>query len=133
MGVVKPALLYFFAIFGLGFVLGPIRVLLLEPHMGERAAVLAELPVMLALIIVAARWINRRFLSSTAPWQRLSVGGIALLVMLAAEFAVGMGLRRLSPTAILLDRDPVAGTAYYLSLLLFGLMPWLVSLRRPSP
>ena len=132
--MVTAALLYFLAIFGLGFVLGPIRVLLLEPVVGERVAVLAELPVMLAAILVVAQWVHRRFSASRASWRPLLVGMVALLLMLAAELAVGIALRGLSPGEALFQRDPVAGTAYYVSLMLFGLMPWLVSLRRaPSP
>jgi hypothetical protein len=49
--------------------------------------------------------------------------------MLAAEMAVGIGLRGMTAAEVILNRDPVSGTAYYLSLLLFAAMPWLVSRR----
>jgi hypothetical protein len=35
----------------------------------------------------------------------------------------------MTATDIMLNRDPVSGTAYYLSLILFAAMPWLVSRR----
>ena len=50
-------------------------------------------------------------------------------VMLAGELAVGIGLRGMTAADVILNRDPVSGTAYYLSLLLFAAMPWIVSHR----
>ena len=49
--------------------------------------------------------------------------------MLVGELAVGIGLRGMTAADIILNRDPVSGTAYYVSLLLFAAMPWLVSRR----
>lgn len=127
MRLLKPALLYFLIVFGVGFILGPIRVLWLVPRVGERTAELLELPLMLVAIILAAGWINRRFAELDSPISKLSVGMIAFVMVLSAEFIVGMTLRGLSLTQIILDRDPVSGTAYYSSLLLLALMPWLLS------
>ena len=50
-------------------------------------------------------------------------------LMLAGELVVGIGLRGMTAAEAFLNRDPVSGTAYYLSLLLFAAMPWLVSRR----
>jgi hypothetical protein len=49
--------------------------------------------------------------------------------MLAGEPAVGIGLRGMTASDVFLNRDPVSGTAYYVSLILFAAMPWLVSRR----
>lgn len=57
--VAKHAFAYFAVIFGLGFALGSLRVLLLAPQLGERNAELAEAPLMLAGIYVAARCVAR--------------------------------------------------------------------------
>ena len=35
-----------------------------------------------------------------------------------------MTLGGLTPTAVFTNHDPVSGTAYYLSLCVFALMPW---------
>ena len=43
----KAALLYFLNVFGAGFLLGPIRIFLLVPKIGVRAAELIEMPIML--------------------------------------------------------------------------------------
>lgn len=126
-----PALIYFLAVFGAGFVLGTIRVLVLLPLLGERTAELLELPLMLAVIVVAARWIARRYLQSAQLRERLAVGLTAMGYMLAAEFLVGVTLRGMSPMEVWFNRDPVSGTAYYLSLLLFAVMPCLLARRQP--
>ena len=127
--MLKPGTIYFLLVFGAGFVLGTIRVLLIVPHVGDRAAELLEMPLMLLATVLAARWITRRFSEPRTSMSRLAIGGIALSLMLAAEIAVGIGLRGLTAAEVILNRDPVSGTAYYLSLLLFAAMPWLVSRR----
>lgn len=127
----KPALVYFLIVFGAGFILGTVRVLFVLPLFGERTAELLEMPLMLAVIVLAARWITRRYLQQAQSREQLAVGGIATGWMLAAEFLVGLTLRGLSPMEVLVNRDPVSGTAYYLSLLLFATMPWLLARRQP--
>lgn len=125
----KPAMAYFALVFGAGFVLGPIRVLWLVPRVGERTAELLELPLMLVVIVLAARWTTRRFAPASPPSGWLVIGLIALGLLLAAELGVGIVLRGGSPAEALLARDPVSGTAYYASLALFALMPWLLARR----
>ena len=131
MHILTPALAYFLIVFGAGFILGTVRVLFVLPLFGERTAELLEMPLMLAVIVLAARWITNRHLRQAQPGEQLAVGGIATGLMLAAEFLVGLTLRGLSPMEVLVNRDPVSGTAYYLSLLLFSTMPWLLSRRQP--
>ena len=55
MRVVAAAALYFLIVFGAGFLLGPVRVFLLEPRFGEAVATLFEAPFILVVIVVAAR------------------------------------------------------------------------------
>lgn len=129
MRVLTPGILYFLLVFGAGFVLGTIRVLLIVPHVGERTAELLEMPLMLIATVFAARWITRRFPEPHNHTARLAIGGVALGLMLAGELAVGIGLRGMTAAEVILNRDPVSGTAYYLSLLLFAAMPWIVSSR----
>ena len=54
MPTLKAALLYFLTVFGAGFLLGPIRIFLLVPKIGVRAAELIEMPIMLTAIYFAA-------------------------------------------------------------------------------
>lgn len=109
--------------------MGTVRVLLIVPHLGDRAAELMEMPLMLLATVLAARWITRRFPEPHTSASRLAIGGIALGLMLAGEMAVGIGLRSMTTAEVFLNRDPVSGTAYYMSLLLFATMPWIVSRR----
>lgn len=129
MQVLKPGIIYFLLVFGAGFILGTIRVLLIVPLVGYRTAELLEMPLMLIATVVAARWITRRFREPRTNVARLAIGGIALGLMLAGEMAVGIGLRGMTAADVILNRDPIAGMAYYASLILFAIMPWIVSRR----
>ena len=130
MRTLKASALYFATVFGAGFALGTVRVLLVVPRVGERTAELMEAPVMVAVSCLAARWIVRRFALPPAPSQRLAVGLIALVLMLAFEFGFVLQLRGLTIAEYFATRDRVSGTVYYLSLALFALFPLL--LRRRS-
>jgi len=48
---------------------------------------------------------------------------MALGLMLAGEMAVGIGLRGTTASDVILNRDQVSETAYYVSLLLSAAMP----------
>ncbi len=126
MQALKAGLLYFALVFGAGFVLGPIRVLWLVPRLGERIAELLELPVMLVVIVLSARWIVRRFALPPVAASRLAMGGLAIGLLLAAEFAVVLWLRGMTLAEYFATRDPVSGTAYYAALAAFAVMPMLV-------
>ena len=80
--------------------------------------------MMLALVFLAARWVNRRFLTERDQSARLIVGVVAFALLLLAELILGVTLGGLTPKEVFLNHDPVSGTAYYLSLCVFALMPW---------
>src|SRR5690349_18354491 len=103
MQVLKPGIVYFLLIFGAGFILGTVRVLLIVPHVGERTAELLEMPLMLIATVLAARWITRRFSDPRISAERLAIGGIALGLMLAGEIAVGIGLRGMTASDVFLN------------------------------
>jgi hypothetical protein len=116
-------------VFGAGFLLGTVRVFIVVPRLGTRAAELIELPVMLLVTIVSARWIVRR-LSVNSYSGRLAMGSVALALLLITEFSLVLWLRGLTIKEYLATQDPVSGTAYYIMLALFGVMPLLVARRR---
>jgi hypothetical protein len=124
----KAGALYFALVFGAGFVLGSLRVLLVVPHLGARAE-LIEAPFMLAVTVLAARWTVRRLAVPPAWGLRLGMGCVALGLLLAAEFAVVLGLRGLSLREYFATLDPVSGTVYYSLLGVFALMPVFVNRR----
>ena len=123
MRIAKAGVVYFALVFGAGFVLGVIRTLWIAPHVGTRLAELIEMPVMLGVILVAARWTVRRLSVPAQPSLRLGMGLLALGLLLVAELSLVLGLRGLTLEAYLATRDPVAGTVYYLMLGVFALMP----------
>lgn len=129
---IKAAVLYFACVFGVGFVLGTIRVLWLVPHFGTRWAELMEMPLMLAVTFIAARWIVQRFAIPFTVSNRLGMGCIALLLLLIAEFTLVLRLRGISIGEYLATRDPVSGTVYYIMLGLFAIAPLLISRTQPS-
>ncbi|MDH4943740.1 hypothetical protein [Sulfurimonas sp. C5] len=125
--VLKKALTYFAIVFTMGFVLGTIRVLWLEPKLGTRMAELSEMPIMLVTMIIAANFIMKRGEQLTKRIHELAVGAIALVLLLAIEFSVVLWLQNISIGQYLDSRDSMAFTAYTISLLLFMFMPYLVS------
>jgi hypothetical protein len=127
MGTLKAGVLYFALVFGAGFVLAPIRILWLVPRFGARTAELMETPLMLAVIIVAARWVTRRLAPPSTSSKRLGVGLVALGLLLVAEFSVVLWLRGMTIREYLASRDPMAGTVYIVMLGLFAIMPLLVA------
>jgi hypothetical protein len=54
MQILKSGALYFALVFGTGFVLGTIRVLLVVPRIGTRTAELIETPVMILVSFIVA-------------------------------------------------------------------------------
>jgi hypothetical protein len=127
----RTAAVYFALVFGAGFLLGTLRVLLVVPAIGTRAAELLEMPLMLAVVAVAARFVTRRFsnsIRSKAGW--LQVGAITFAIVLCADVVVGVVLRGMTVWQALFERDPVSGAAYYLALGWLALAPWLFG-RKP--
>ena len=122
----KAGLCYFALTFGAGFLLGPLRIFLMVPRLGARAAELAELPVMIIVTWLAARWTIRRFRVPLSTGSRLVMGAVAFALLLAAEFALVLPLRGLTLEQYFATRDPVSSVAYYASLVLLALMPLIV-------
>jgi hypothetical protein len=119
---------YFLVVFGAGFVLGVFRTIWLVPWIGVRWAELAEIPVMLGVIYWAARWVSRRFrLAEHRRPVQAGAGLVGLLLLVGAELVLALGLGGQSPGEYVESRDPVSGTVYAVSLLLFAAMPALVS------
>jgi hypothetical protein len=116
---------YFALVFGVGFLLGIVRVLTLVPSVGERWAELAEMPLMLIAIIVSARFVVLRF-PATQRASYLASGGIALFLLVVVELSVVLAIRGLSIGQYFAERDPVAGSVYVAMLVVFALMPWLL-------
>jgi len=132
MRVAAAAALYFAIIFGAGFLLGPIRVLLLEPRVGTTISVLCEAPVLLIAMVMAARrvpgWVGLS--SGLGALSAMGVGALALQQV--ADFAVGIGLRGITPGEQLHYLATPGGLIHAALLLAFAAMPALINFRRPK-
>jgi hypothetical protein len=127
MQILKAGVLYFALVFGAGFVLGPIRTLWVVPRVGARKGELIEMPIMLVVTVVAARWTVLHLALPSAPSVRLGVGGIALGLLIVAELGIGPWARGLSIRQYFATRDRVSGTVYYVMLGVFAIMPLVVA------
>jgi hypothetical protein len=124
--VIRTGVLYFAIVFAAGFALGVVRVLFVIPQLGARSAELIELPAMAAISYLSARWLIGRFQIPYTLSERIGVGVIALALLVGAELGVVVWLQKLSVSEYISSRDPISGTAYLLSVLLFALFPLIV-------
>jgi hypothetical protein len=125
--VIKAGLSYFALVFGAGFILGSVRVSFLVPRIGERIAELIETPFMFVVVLLSARFVARRFALPVATSARLTVGFLALGLLLAAEFLLAAAIQDRSLGEYIASRDPVSGTVYLAMLVLFALMPLIIA------
>ena len=90
MRTVRLAVLYFAAVFAAGFILGTIRTLVLAPTIGTTPAVLAELPVILAIAWIVCGWLLRD--QSRDAADALAMGVIAFMLLIIAEAGLSVAL-----------------------------------------
>lgn len=117
--------LYFVAVFAIGFVLGTLRVLVLLPRMGELAALAVEQPMMLMLSWAIAGVLIRWCDVPARAGARLAMGGIALPLLLLAEAALGVLGFRQNLSQHLGHYLTPAGALGLAGQGAFGLIPWL--------
>jgi hypothetical protein len=117
------AMLYFTLVFVAGFLLGPVRVILLEPWTGRTMAVLVEAPFLLAAIVWAARYVAHRMNLSPVRMDLLVMGCGAALLVLLADFAIGVPLRGIAMADQLNYLSTPAGRIYLILVALFALAP----------
>jgi hypothetical protein len=129
MRIVIAAAVYFAIVFGVGMALGPIRVLWLEPRLGPTLAVLCETPFLLAAMTIAARWVPRRVQLGTdlAPLALMGIGALAL--QQAADLALGVWLRGLTPAEQFANFATPSGAVYLVLLVIFAGLPAALNAR----
>ena len=129
MRIAAAAVLYFAVVFGVGFLLGPIRVLFLEPHLGPTSAALCEAPFLVAAMVFASRWVPR-FVRLRRDGSSLALmGGGTLVLQQMADVAVGIGLRGIAPSEQLAHFFTAPALVYAGLLLAFAAMPIVVHRR----
>ncbi|MBL8545964.1 MAG: hypothetical protein JNL81_05835 [Hyphomonadaceae bacterium] len=128
--IIVTAAIYFLLVFVVGLVLGPVRVLWLEPVLGRTIAVLCETPFLIAAMVFAARW-SPRWTKLSGGWlSYLAVGFIALALQQLADLAVGFGLRGMTLNDQLAFFATPPGYIYAANLIIFAVAPLLVRRRR---
>ena len=90
LAALKAGLSYFAIIFAAGFIFGTIRIIAVAPLVGGTLAVAIELPVILALSWFVCRWIADRLSVHQRYGPRLTMGGIAFALLIAAEMILGI-------------------------------------------
>ena len=131
--MVRASFLYFALVMGAGFLLGSVRVLFVVPHLGERWAELAEMPIMAIVIFVAAGYILRRYPEVQTRGRALVVGFTALALSVSAELVLAVVLQSQSLAEYLASRDKISGSVYLVMLVAFALMPRLRLVRPIKP
>ena len=119
-------------LFALGFVLGTIRVMLVAPRLGIFAAILAEVPVMLAAGFFACRW-------AVQHWQVPPIAAIRrvmvlcfLVLLLLFEAALGWMLFGRSPSQQLAMLMTTAGLLGLSAQIVAALFPLFVDRGKRS-
>ena len=128
MRAVKAGVVYFVLMFAVGWILGPIRELWAVPHFGPVTATLLEAVIMSIAMVAAARWVIRRFeVPQTTP-ATISIGLVALGLLIPAEIAGVVFLRGLSLQDYFLSFLTAPGMISLVMFLLFAAMPSLITL-----
>src|SRR6266851_4395799 len=104
MRALKAGVIYFLLVFAVGWILGPIRELWAVPHFGPTVGLLLEAPIMLIAMIVAARWVIRRFNVPRTFTTTITMGLIAIGLLFPAEIAGVLWVRGLSICGEFRDR-----------------------------
>jgi hypothetical protein len=128
MRTFKAGAIYFLLVLALGWILGPIRELWAVPRFGRVTSLLFEAVIMLIAMIVASRWVMRRFdvpqtLGSTIPMDLVALG-----ILATAEIAGVLWVRGSSLQEYVASFATAPGVISAVMFLLFAAMPSLVTL-----
>lgn len=118
--LMPAAALYAAAILLLGILLGTLRVLVLAPRLGAVAAVLIELPVILAASWVMAGMVLRRW-PAVPP---AAIGLLGFLLLMAGEFALARLAFATGPREWLGGFATLPGALGLAGQVVFALIPW---------
>ncbi|MBY0422469.1 MAG: hypothetical protein K2Q06_09205 [Parvularculaceae bacterium] len=100
---------YAILVFAVGFVLGAVRTLILEPKVGATTATLLELPLMLLASWIACGFVIARLRVPADAATRLAMGLVAFAVLMTAEALLGVLLMRLTVEGFLARFSTLAG------------------------
>jgi hypothetical protein len=94
---IRGGVLYFALVFAIGFAFGVVRQTLVIPRIGERAAVLLEVPLLLALAWPLCRRVVRRCAVPPALPHHVVMGLVAFALLMLAELLLAVTLAGQTP------------------------------------
>ncbi len=130
MASVVGGLVYFAITYTVGFALGTVRQLILAPALGDTAALLVEMPLILAAAFFAARAVVRRLPDVSSFVDRMIVGCVGFTALLGCEYAMAAILRGWTFQQWLESFGTRTGAISLLMFLIFAVLPLTV---RPLP
>ena len=80
-----PGVVYGLALLASGWILGPLRVLLVEPVVGPFGAVFVEAPLMIAITVLITRWLDRHNWIGRRRREQAAMGLIGASLVLVGE------------------------------------------------
>lgn len=123
--VLKAAVVYFAVVFGIAFLLGVVRVLVVAPRVGPLAAVMIETPLVLIVSWIAARECVARFRIPPTARDRLTLGLVAFALLMAVELALSVLAFGLTPAEHFAAWATPAGALGLSAQMVFALIPWV--------
>ena len=131
---IRAGIAYAATVFGIGFLLGTARVLLLAPRVGPTIAVLVETPVILAASwYVAAYWMQRLAVAAEIR-TRIPVGVVAFTTLMVLEVALSVSLFHRAAGEYLAGLRSPAGAIGLAAQVCFATFPlWHAVVRRDRP
>jgi hypothetical protein len=120
-------LLYYTAVFAVAFALGMARALIIAPHIGESAAVILEVPVVVFVSWAVARQLLKRHPFSLL--QSAAMGAIAFVLTMASEVVLAGLLRGQSAMEWASNIVTPIGLLGLAGQVTFAVMPMLVAQR----
>ncbi len=121
---------YFGLVFGLGFALGVVRVLITAPRLGEIRAVLLEAPVIPTASWLVSRWCVAAFRVAPGAAERMTMGFAAFSLTMLAELGLAVLLFGRTIAEHLATYTHAAGLIGLVAQLLFALIPYVQGARR---
>ena len=129
----RAGVAYFAIVFAAGFVLGTLRILVLAARLGETAGVALELPLMLATSWFTCGLLLRRFAVPRGWRYRAVMGGLAFLLLMAAELGLSLALFGRTPAAHLATYGRPAAALGLAAQLAFAALPLVRGCRGRRP
>lgn len=125
MNVLRAAVLYFLAVYGVGFLLGMIRVLWWTIEHPPERYILVEIPILLLFAWFICGVVVRHRHVAADVRTRLCMGALAFALLMACELWVGWVFGRLTPIDYLHSLGYPINALVLASQVLFGGFPLL--------